>query len=945
MNSSNYTSLSLYCFSPILDGCPQEILSRYVVYMPELAKKDESSSVAISAGSPLVSSIPPTVVYYGKNKATNTAVAIKLYDPAWLEYHKDQVTRKIDAAKALAACGVGPEVLDTIHCRNGALALVTEFCNAGSLGRARGKMTEPVIREVALFLVQALMAMEECGVSCRYMAPPHVLVKLDPRVGAVYKLIGCTALDWDETSSDPATTPFAAPETLATGKHTAMADIWSAGMLLYFLATGEVLGGFDPRLTSMARSSVTYPPGVKMSGEFKDWMGKCLVADPVRRCSAAELLRHPFVFQGMGGSIQEASSKAPEFDFPVERTKLCSTVIRTQLQQQQKHQDAPVQKPHPAKEGEEEKKELFRRDFKAFAVKCTNIPGLRIEHRMDLGAISIAGTLGRDESLCKGTLETAEHTAVPKIIRVVDLSVADIRLATAAVNEINTLGWLSNSPYFVSLENSIIVGDKLHLVMKWCSRGTLESFVTAYFAKQSQAYKQLLMPPQDLSTITWGVACALKKLMRIPMFSVSLHPCNILLVAEGESQKLSGAKLASVFSLSPSLAADEANLREDTTNEAGQVRAFGRFMYYCLFGEYPKASDDVLSRIPCKKAMALAKENSDYKEYIALMEKCLQMKAAKRPKIADIVKDPFFCIVFMPNEGQMKMKQYEITEENAKVPAAAACELYANLVTYHKCVRVGGKEALLMKTINLNKLAREKKVKVRNELATMTLLSTCENVVKLHEYFMADASNLCIVTEYFDTNLETYILKRAEGTPLSVGEKAGMALDVIRAIADMHANNVVHRGIRPSAVMIKAGSFDRFVKAKVGGFVVARKLMEDEAAKSFYLPKDELDYTPPEMKGILRHKALDHRADIWSYGMLLYFILYGMHIQKLNKYENMLKGALTYPKRELPAEEEELRKAMLSCLKRQPQDRPTSDALLEEIEMISKKFPQSQYYC
>ena len=103
-----------------------------------------------------------------------------------------------------------------------------------------------------------------------------------------------------EVATFVGTTAYMAPERIDGGVYSYPCDIWAFGLTLLTLSLGQlpinVAGGFWSILESVRDNPPpSLPSEGKWSPEYRDFLSKCLVRDPAARCTAAQLLRHPFL--------------------------------------------------------------------------------------------------------------------------------------------------------------------------------------------------------------------------------------------------------------------------------------------------------------------------------------------------------------------------------------------------------------------------------------------------------------------------------------------------------------------------------------------------------------------------------------------------------------------------------------------------------------------------
>jgi serine/threonine protein kinase len=106
----------------------------------------------------------------------------------------------------------------------------------------------------------------------------------------------------------------------------------------------------------------------------------------------------------------------------------------------------------------------------------------------------------------------------------------------------------------------------------------------------------------------------------------------------------------------------------------------------------------------------------------------------------------------------------------------------------------------------------------------------------------------------------------AHGIALSAGETIRLVTGICNGLAHAHENGIIHRDIKPSNILLDLNG-----QPKIGDFGLARpiekKIRENE--EIFGTP----DYTAPEV--VHSPQSVDHRADIFSVGVILHELLTG----------------------------------------------------------------------
>jgi len=148
------------------------------------------------------------------------------------------------------------------------------------------------------------------------------------------------------------------------------------------------------------------------------------------------------------------------------------------------------------------------------------------------------------------------------------------------------------------------------------------------------------------------------------------------------------------------------------------------------------------------------------------------------------------------------------------------------------------------------------------------------NIVGIHD--AGRAAGLCYLTmEYVDgTSLRDLLEARKEGAPLEPPRALAIVRQICAALEYAHAEGVVHRDIKPENVLL-----DRAGVVKIADFGLA-KIVEapgagkrtpalTRATQAMGTPH----YMAPEQ--LERPREVDHRADIYSLGVVFYELLTG----------------------------------------------------------------------
>ncbi|NWF99505.1 MAG: serine/threonine protein kinase, partial [Thermoanaerobaculaceae bacterium] len=175
-----------------------------------------------------------------------------------------------------------------------------------------------------------------------------------------------------------------------------------------------------------------------------------------------------------------------------------------------------------------------------------------------------------------------------------------------------------------------------------------------------------------------------------------------------------------------------------------------------------------------------------------------------------------------------------------------------------------------------------------------------------------------------------------EEAPLALRRALEMARDIAEALDYAHAKGVVHRDLKPENIMVMGDGV-----LKVMDFGIARVAGEAGLTASHSFLGTPL-YAAPEM---VEAKRIDHRADLYALGIILFEMLEGTvpftadspyRVLKMHMEEPLPSGS-ALPRPVPPAVWQVVERL---CAK-DPNDRyPTAAALLVELNRLLQHFPR-----
>jgi serine/threonine protein kinase len=215
------------------------------------------------------------------------------------------------------------------------------------------------------------------------------------------------------------------------------------------------------------------------------------------------------------------------------------------------------------------------------------------------------------------------------------------------------------------------------------------------------------------------------------------------------------------------------------------------------------------------------------------------------------------------------------------------------------------------------------------------------NIVEVIDFWSADGGRPCMVMEFLrGVTLASEL--RARGA-LSIDEGWAHGRDLLSALAAAHELGIVHRDIKPENLFLHEQTGERRV-LKVLDFGLARVLPRSpEFVQPLALPTGTgtIVGTPRFMSPeAARGQRVDHRADIYSAGLVLYVMLTGRgpfdHAEPNDTFSLVPDPPSLHAASTLPAMLDE---AILTSLKSNPDERFQNAAAFARALEASLGFP------
>jgi serine/threonine protein kinase/Tfp pilus assembly protein PilF len=166
--------------------------------------------------------------------------------------------------------------------------------------------------------------------------------------------------------------------------------------------------------------------------------------------------------------------------------------------------------------------------------------------------------------------------------------------------------------------------------------------------------------------------------------------------------------------------------------------------------------------------------------------------------------------------------------------------------------------------------------------------------------------------------------------PLTLPLAISIGAQIASGLAAAHRANIIHRDMKPSNVLVFP---DGRVKIADFGLAASRADLSEHATEEF---AGTIGYSSPEQ---LQGSQIDHRSDLWSFGVMLYEMVTGRH-PFAERHITAVAYAILHEDPPMPHEFRagmpgELESLILGCLRKNPDERPQrAEDIFDALERL-----------
>ena len=253
------------------------------------------------------------------------------------------------------------------------------------------------------------------------------------------------------------------------------------------------------------------------------------------------------------------------------------------------------------------------------------------------------------------------------------------------------------------------------------------------------------------------------------------------------------------------------------------------------------------------------------------------------------------------------------------------------------CTKKKTNEKVAVKVLKRNKKNNKLNKELLSEIELLKVLDH-RNIINIFEFYEG-SSLIYIVTHYCKSgNLFQYV--RKTNNYISESQVSVLLFQILSAINYCHQQNIIHRDIKPENIMLDDNSKCGYPFIRIIDFGTAKYLEKEY--------ENEVIGTPYYIAPEVIKKRYDSKCDLWSIGILLYFLISkkrpfdGKKIEEI--FEAINNKEVNLSIKPFDTTSDELKDILIKLLKKNPNERLNAQDALNHSWFIKNKTKEKLSY-
>ncbi|XP_070708757.1 serine/threonine-protein kinase 17A [Pempheris klunzingeri] len=255
-----------------------------------------------------------------------------------------------------------------------------------------------------------------------------------------------------------------------------------------------------------------------------------------------------------------------------------------------------------------------------------------------------------------------------------------------------------------------------------------------------------------------------------------------------------------------------------------------------------------------------------------------------------------------------------------------------------KCVEKCTGHEYAAKFMRKRRKGQDCRMEIIHEIAVLELATASHRVVNLHQVYEMPSEMVLVLEFAAGGEIFNQCVSDQEDEAFSEEDVKRLMRQILEGVSFLHQNNVVHLDLKPQNILLTSSS--PVGDIKIVDFGLSRMVSSHQELREIM---GTPEYVAPE---ILNYEPISTATDMWSIGVLAYVMLTGISPflgeDKQETFLNISQLNVSYSEEELQHRDQAALSFIQTLLRKEPQDRATSEQCLRHPWLQSSEPQETQ---